>query len=98
MSDSRKHPTVAFWITVAMVAALVGYPLSFGPACWSASRDRESVRGRSIFMRPYSILPPLVMCRFGETAGRALFWYADLFGEGARVAALDLMYREPPRE
>ena len=25
--------TAGFWITVALVAALVGYPLSFGPAC-----------------------------------------------------------------
>ncbi len=34
MSEERKKPTAGFWITVALVAALVGYPLSFGPACW----------------------------------------------------------------
>jgi hypothetical protein len=28
---SRKHPSAAFWITVALVAVLVGYPLSMGP-------------------------------------------------------------------
>jgi hypothetical protein len=28
---------VAFWATVAVVVGLVGYPLSFGPACWAAS-------------------------------------------------------------
>ena len=28
---SRK-PTAGFWITMALVAVLVGYPLSFGPA------------------------------------------------------------------
>jgi len=33
MTD-RKHPSVAFWITVALVAVLVGYPLSWGPWLW----------------------------------------------------------------
>jgi len=31
MTD-RKHSSAAFWITVALVVVLVGYPLSFGPA------------------------------------------------------------------
>jgi hypothetical protein len=33
MTD-RKKPGVAFWATVAVVVALLAYPLSFGPACW----------------------------------------------------------------
>src|SRR5262245_50622831 len=37
MTD-RKKPDVAFWVTVAVSVALL-YPLSFGPACWIASRD-----------------------------------------------------------
>jgi hypothetical protein len=36
MTSPRKKPTSAgFWITVALVAVLVGYPLSFGPVCWA---------------------------------------------------------------
>jgi len=38
MISSRKTPGVAFWATVAVVMGLVAYPLSFGPACWWASR------------------------------------------------------------
>jgi hypothetical protein len=38
MTD-RKKPTAGFWITVALVAVLVLYPLSFGPACWLARRE-----------------------------------------------------------
>jgi hypothetical protein len=34
MSEVGKKPTAGFWITVALVAVLVGYPLSFGPAWW----------------------------------------------------------------
>jgi hypothetical protein len=38
MTD-RKKPGVAFWATVALVVVLVGYPLSFGPACWLMYRE-----------------------------------------------------------
>ena len=41
MTD-RKKPSFAFWITVALVAVLVGYPMSFGPACWISSRMKGS--------------------------------------------------------
>ena len=43
MTD-RKKPGVAFWATVALVAVLVGYPLSIGPAVWLTARGyfRES--------------------------------------------------------
>jgi len=34
MTEERKKPTAGFWITVALVAVLVGYPLSFGPWIW----------------------------------------------------------------
>jgi hypothetical protein len=30
---SPRKPTAGFWITVALVAVLVGYPLSIGPVC-----------------------------------------------------------------
>jgi hypothetical protein len=33
MTSPRK-PTAGFWSTVALVAVLVGYPLSFGPEWW----------------------------------------------------------------
>jgi hypothetical protein len=39
MTSDRKHPSAAFWITVALVVVLVGYPVSFGPACWIAERN-----------------------------------------------------------
>jgi hypothetical protein len=35
MSDRQKQPGVAFWATVVVVVALVlAYPLSLGPAIW----------------------------------------------------------------
>ncbi len=33
MTD-RKKPSAGFWITVALLAVLVGYPISWGPVCW----------------------------------------------------------------
>jgi len=34
MTSDRKKPGLTFWATVVVVVVLVGYPLSFGPACW----------------------------------------------------------------
>ncbi len=33
-APDRKRPTAGFWITMALVAVLVGYPLSIGPAVY----------------------------------------------------------------
>jgi hypothetical protein len=38
MNTDRKKPGVAFRATAVVVAILVLYPLSFGPACWISSR------------------------------------------------------------
>jgi hypothetical protein len=57
MTD-RKKPAVAFWATVALVVVLVGYPLSFGPACWLADGGMiprelicQTYRPLAIFLR-----------------------------------------------
>ena len=34
----RKKPGVAFWVTVVLIVALVGYPLSAGPVLWSIDK------------------------------------------------------------
>ena len=51
MTD-RKKPTAGFWITVALVAALVAYPLSFGPACWITSRMSVETSAIGVIYRP----------------------------------------------
>src|SRR5260370_27812230 len=52
MSDDRKKPGVAFWATVVVVVVLVGYPLSFGPACWAVSHADLSENLVNIPYRP----------------------------------------------
>ena len=42
MGKDRKRPGWIFWTTVALVIILIGYPLSFGPTCWMASRSSAS--------------------------------------------------------
>jgi len=44
----RSHSSAAFWITVALVVLLVGYPLSFGPACWWFSEIVSDTGGLSL--------------------------------------------------
>jgi len=50
---SRNHPSAAFWATVMVVVALAGYPLSFGPACWFATRGAWDSPGRTAVLYGY---------------------------------------------
>jgi hypothetical protein len=36
--NRRKKRSATFWVTLLVLAVLVGYPLSFGPAFWLYSR------------------------------------------------------------
>jgi len=49
---SPHKPTAGFWITVALVALLVGYPISFGPACWPCSRIERGAGVASVACQP----------------------------------------------
>jgi hypothetical protein len=71
MTD-RTKPGVAFWSTVVLSAVLVGYPLSFGPACWLFQRDLFSRTALLAAYRPlYSVIKT---CSLEMTATR----YAEL--------------------
>ena len=73
MSEPRKKPGVAFWATVGVVAALVGYPISFGPWCW-AQQPR-------LYLKPPAFYRPLswAIDRAGPPAWNAFTWYGGLF-------------------
>jgi hypothetical protein len=71
---SRK-PSAGFWIAVALVAVLVGYPLSFGPACWISSRMNG---GRSeLVSRLYGPVIPACRC-FPKVVVRSVRWYSEV--------------------
>jgi len=42
LADCKKLG-LAFWATVGLVVVFVGYPLSFGPACWISSRTNIGI-------------------------------------------------------
>ena len=73
---SPHKPTAAFWITVALVVVLVGYPLSFGPWCWLTSRSSEPMETpvRSSFYSP--IL--WAWYRSPEPISDSIEWFANL--------------------
>jgi len=52
MRSNCRKPGVAFWATVVVIVALVGYPLSFIPACWVSSRLQPSGTCLSAVYRP----------------------------------------------
>ena len=82
MTD-RKKPGVAFWATVVLVVVLVGYPLSFGPACWITSR-----RGTTPEVI-YKIYRPVIY-NWGRaprsgSLWKAVHWYAQLGAPGGSI-------------
>lgn len=77
MTSSRK-PAAGFLITVALVALLVTYPISFGPACWDSSRVPQSSASWGITDFPYSpILRAWWHCDQGAI-GNVISWYVNL--------------------
>ncbi len=75
---SRKKPGAAFWATVVVVvAALIGYPLLLGPACWLAG-DNETALG-TVTVVYYPILWVGRISRSAENQGIVndwIEWYA----------------------
>ena len=74
-SEPRKKPGVAFWATVVLVVALVGYPLSLGPACWLSSGANA---GSGFVSAAYH---PMTWLIGSGNAGTALVWYSSLFSD-----------------
>jgi hypothetical protein len=73
MTPDRKHPAVAFWITVTLLVVQVGYPLSFGPACWWWPHEIGAPDA------PYIYWPFGWLITYGpRPISRAIAWYATL--------------------
>jgi hypothetical protein len=72
MTD-RKKPGVAFWATVAVVLALVAYPLSFGPVCWTASRVTFGATRLPVVYRPMTLA-----MSSSDAIHDTLQWYAKV--------------------
>lgn len=75
MSDDRKNSTAGFWVSAILLAVLLGYPLSFGPACWISSRLDVGSRLVTVAYRP--ITWGLSENYDGRLDG-AIRWYARL--------------------
>jgi hypothetical protein len=82
MTSDRKQPAVAFWATV-VVAVLVLYPLSFGPACWINQRWHTDRRILSAIYRPV-----LSLASERGYLPELLHWYAAV---GARNTDLPVV-------
>ena len=91
MTD-RKQPGVAFCATLVVVAVLVVYPMSLGPACWLVRRDAISMHWVA------AIYWPLVVA---GTAGprfvrQILISYSDAFAPPSEVRIIIHATWAPP--
>ena len=83
MMANRKKPGVALWATVVVAVMLVGYPLSFGPACWIVDKLPPSIDEG--VCRLYGPLSGHAVWR-EHAIGRALWWWPTCFrSDGAAV-------------
>jgi hypothetical protein len=77
MSEDRKKPGVAFWVTVGLVVVLMAYPLSFGPACWAVENRMLPMGKTGRFFRPVAR-----MAIYGpRPLSSMLKWYSELWSE-----------------
>ena len=74
MRDDRK-PGLMFWTSVMALVLLVGYPLSFGPACWLVSHGFLPHRATWIAYRPISML----YNDGPEVTAYPIIWWARVF-------------------
>jgi hypothetical protein len=83
MTD-RKKPGVAFWATVVVVVLLLGYPLSFGPACWWFSPPRSDGTWAISLSDTWPHAPRMYwpcgwLVQYGpESVGAFIKWYGTL--------------------
>lgn len=75
MTEPRTKPGVAFWATVAVLVALLAYPLSFGPACWLVSHDLLPLKSTWYFFRPITWLAE----EGPEATAYPIYWWARIF-------------------
>ena len=72
MSDKRRG--VTFWTTI-LVAVLLGYILSAGPACWASSHWGDG----AVVTKVYWPLTRLLDAADNVTLNSAFLWYSHLF-------------------
>jgi hypothetical protein len=83
MTD-RKKPGTAFWATVVVVAALVGYPLSWGPAWWLVDLQVAPEKPIAILYRPVAIAAARYL---PDAIGLMLAHYGAVFAPTGEVPA-----------
>jgi len=75
---------------VALIAVLVGYPLSFGPACWVCSRVPESSYLLDVAGFFYSPILRAWWSADPGTTGNLIAGYANL-GAGGRLTVAKML-------
>jgi hypothetical protein len=83
----REKPGVAFWATVVMVAALVGYPLSIGPAQWLIWNANFPGLGEAAHV---AYRPIAFAWGSSATAARVIDWYLRLWVDFSRAPGVNL--------
>ncbi len=82
MTSDRKKPTAGFWITVVLVAVLVGYPLSWGPVdslLWRGYADGSIPEWLLGCMADYLLPMQWALDNSPERISGLIRWYMQLW-------------------
>jgi hypothetical protein len=79
MTSPRKKPAVVFWATVVVVALLVVYPLSAGPACRLAYHGW--LPGWAEIVAVYLYTPLVWLVEHSQTAKSLMRLYVGLWSD-----------------
>ncbi len=80
MTD-RKKPGVTFWATVAVVVALVAYPLSIGPVMWWVN-DQAGCPKWLMSALGYFYWPITGLTTHSRWCSDILDWYLSVWDSG----------------
>ncbi len=81
MNDERKQPGVAFWATLAVVAVLMLYPLSVGPAAWLVTVAGEHVwlaDAFELFYLPLALAVSMLPAPINDACTDYVSWWTNL--------------------
>jgi hypothetical protein len=78
---SERKPTAEFWITMALIAVLVVYPLSSGPATWLFIKSGKHAGLEVTMTLIYAPLGAIENClpeALGKPFARYSRWWAEM--------------------
>lgn len=85
--ETHRSASRWVWVVPAVLMLAIGYPLSFGPACWVCSYSAESSGLWEVMDFVYSPILRGWWHSDPGTISKIIAWYANLWADGTLTVA-----------